>query len=178
MDNGSNNGGYVDNGNNNGDNSYIEENPTTVPTDPIIDEEPPIDEEIPTETETGPLSGLTDNEYVNIPTSSTPITTPPQTTKPKNTIIPVIAGLGAAAIAGIGTKAYLDKKEKEKDEDEIEVLDDEEWNNTDSLELDYTDGNNAEEEIDYITPTSQYAYQEEPIERYKAVNSSESESMQ
>ena len=70
-------------------------------------------------------------------------------------MIPLGAGLGAAALAGIGTKAYLDKKEKkEEDSDELET---EEWANQD-VEIDY--GLETEEEADYLDPTDELAFQE------------------
>ena len=84
-----------------------------------------------------------------------------------------MAGLGAAALAGLGTKAYLDHKENKDNEEEIEA---EEWeedlSESDSLGL---------QESDYLMPTDEFAYQpeganmtiEDEGEKYQAVNSSE-----
>lgn len=119
----------------------------------------------------GSLTGS--NNYVNIPTSSTPINTT-TTTSGKKSIIPVIAGLGAAAIAGIGTKSYLDKKEEEKSEEEIDT---EEWTGDEQIDLGYTE-ENLNGERDYLNPTDEFAYEDGPEESYEAVNSSELASMQ
>lgn len=115
------------------------------------------------------------NEYTNIPTSASPITTT-TTTGTKKSIIPVIAGLGSAAVAGIGTKAFLDKKEEANEEEDFEA---EEWTEEDQLDIDYSEA--MEEDRDYLDPSDEFAYQEgeeEPTESYEAVNSSELASMQ
>ena len=116
------------------------------------------------------------NEYTNIPTSASPITTT-TTTGTKKSIIPVIAGLGSAAVAGIGTKAFLDKKEEANEE--TEDFEAEEWTEEDQLDIDYSEA--MEEDRDYLDPSDEFAYQEgeeEPTESYEAVNSSELASMQ
>ena len=115
------------------------------------------------------------NEYTNIPTSAAPITTT-TTTGTKKSMIPVVAGLGAAAVAGIGTKAFLDKKEVSSSEEDFDT---EEWTEEDSLDIDYNEA--MEEDGDYLDPTDEYAYQdgeEETSGSYEAVNSSELASMQ
>ena len=85
-----------------------------------------------------------------------------------------MAGLGAAAVAGIGTKAYLDKKEnsEQENEDELEI---ESWEDTDDYDIEYL-GEDSDER-DYLNPTDEYAYQEEPIEPYEATNSSSNPNM-
>ena len=116
-----------------------------------------------------------ENEYTNIPTSASPITTT-TTTGTKKSIIPVIAGLGSAAVAGIGTKAFLDKKEEANEEEEFDA---EEWTEEDQFDVDYSEA--MEEDRDYLDPSDEFAYQEgeeEPTESYEAVNSSELASMQ
>ncbi|MBQ3512108.1 MAG: hypothetical protein IJA30_07430, partial [Bacilli bacterium] len=114
------------------------------------------------------------NEYTNIPTSAAPITTT-TTEGGKKSVIPVIAGLSAAAIAGIGTKAYLDKKENSSEEE----FNAEEWEEQDELDIDYTEA--MEEDGDYLNPSDEYAYQDgdgDDQPTYEAVNSSELASMQ
>lgn len=128
------------------------------------------------ETMAGSFSELIDggNDYTKIPTSSAPITT--TTTGQKKSIIPVIAGLSAAAVAGIGTKAYLDKKENNENEDNGFAA--EEWTE-DSLDVDYSEA--MEDDRDYLDPSDEYAYQdneEDTAGSYEAVNSSELASMQ
>ncbi len=119
---------------------------------------------------------------VNIPTSADPIRTTVNTKD--NKMIPLMAGLGAAAIAGLGTKAYLERKENKDDEDEIEA---EEWDEDESVDLALDNENyGAElEESDYLTPNDEYAYAPETADiesdddgnKYEAVNSSELPSM-
>ena len=107
---------------------------------------------------TGSLSDLT-TSTMNIPTSSSPILSSDGLSTKSASVIPVVAGLGAAGLAGVGTKAYLDKREKDSDEDEEEGLETEEWNeDADSMNIDYGETENAE--ADYLTPTDEYAFQE------------------
>lgn len=119
------------------------------------------------------FNSSTGNSYTNIPTSAAPITTT-TTTGTKKSIIPVIAGLGAATVAGLGTKALLDKKEEQaSEEDDFEA---DEWVEEDSIDVDYNEA--MEEDGDYLSPSDEYAYSEEEQESYEAVNSSELASMQ
>ena len=73
------------------------------------------------------------NEYVKIPTSTTPIQTNP-TSSGGNAFIPIAAGLSAAAAAGIGAKAYMDRKHNNDNGEEDDDFS-EEWSD------DYSDGN-------------------------------------
>ena len=122
---------------------------------------------------------------VNIPTSADPIRTKINTKD--NKMIPLMAGLGAAALAGLGTKAYLERKENKDEEDEIEA---DEWEEEDAAELALNTEayDNELEESDYLLPTDEYAFQPEGAEisseaelddedRYHAVNSSDLPSM-
>ncbi len=115
------------------------------------------------------------NDYVNIPTSSNPITKTTVSTGKKNSVIPIIAGLSAATVAGVGTKAYLDKKEGNEEED-VEA---EEWDGDETIDLGYSEENISDEERDYLNPSDEYAYQEEgEVASYEATNNSELPSMQ
>ena len=149
----------------------IETTPEEQPT------EPPSDEYFEEENLAGSFADLITggNEYVEIPTSSTPITTTTENSS-KKSIIPVIAGLGAAAVAGIGTKAYLDKKE-ENENNKVDMETDEWESDGEQVDFDYNNENISVIEKDYLEPTDEYAYQEESIESYRAVNSSELDSM-
>ena len=119
---------------------------------------------------------------VNIPTSADPIRTKINTKD--NKMIPLMAGLGAAALAGLGTKAYLERKENKDDEEEIEA---EEWDDEEDLELSsVNDTAGLElEESDYLTPNDEYAYAPETADidsdgdgdKYQATNASELPSM-
>ena len=122
----------------------------------------------------GSLSNIASSSPINIPTSSTPITSTNTRGSSGSSVIPLAAGLGAASIAGIGTKAYLDRKEN-KEENNESSIDMEEWEeDIDSVNIEYDE----DMESDYLSPVDEYAYQEEPQESYQAVNSSELASMQ
>ena len=119
---------------------------------------------------------------VNIPTSADPIRTKINTKD--NKMIPLMAGLGAAALAGLGTKAYLERKENKDDEEEIEA---EEWDDEEDLELSLVNDQAGLEleESDYLTPNDEFAYAPETADidsddsgdRYQATNASELPSM-
>lgn len=150
---------------------YTEEGYTGEVSDPNIEDEIPEIEDV-----SGSISDFVGgNEYTNIPTSSAPISTTTKTA-PKKSMIPLAAGLGAATVAGIGAKAYLDKKEEPSEES----FDTEEWTEEDSLNVDYNEA--MEDEADYLDPSDEYAYtegvEENPEGSYEAVNSSELASMQ
>lgn len=76
--------------------------------------------------------------YAKIPTAKTPISS-----DNNSSVIPVIAGLGAAAAAGIGAKVYMDKRKNTEEEDEIDT---EEWSGEDSLNLEYDDSSDTNTE--------------------------------
>ena len=83
------------------------------------------------------------SKYTKIPTSSKPMTTTNK--KSSNSVIPIAAGLSVAAAAGIGAKAYMDRKRNNEtgeydDEDEYEDDDfsSEEWyQDDDTVDLNY-----------------------------------------
>ena len=104
----------------------------------------------------GSLSDISGSK-TNIPTSSSPILSSDGGSS-NSKLVPLGAGLGAASLAGIGAKAYLDKREK-SEEDEEDELETEEWASQDDMEIDYgleTDS----EEADYLSPTDELAFTE------------------
>ena len=113
------------------------------------------------------------NKYTKIPTTQTPITT--KSSSGLGSVIPIAAGLSAAAAAGIGAKAYLDhKKNNDNDDsdDEFDVEEDnfgaEEWNGDENnLEIDYDDSsdNNTEQ---YLDDDDDINYDVETEEKYGA----------
>lgn len=129
------------------DNPYI-----GLPTDDVVN--PDVDL---LDNSVGSLAGLTESS-INIPQSSDPIINTGLKTK-SSSVIPVVAGLSAAGIAGIGAKAYLDKRESDEDEEEEnDELTTEEWQeDPESMAIDYGDG---QEEADYLMPTDEFAFQE------------------
>ena len=105
----------------------------------------------------GSLSGVSSSK-TSIPSSSSPILSSDGGSGAGSKLVPLGAGLGAASVAGIGAKAYLDKREKSSEEDEDE-LETEEWASQDDMEIDYgleTDS----EEADYLSPTDELAFTE------------------
>ena len=115
------------------------------------------------------------NKYTKIPTSNKPITTGNQQKQSSGggAVIPIAAGLSAAAAAGIGAKAYIDRKNSnDNGEDDF---DSEEWTgDEDSLEIDYSDSGNVE--ADTFDEDDDYGYQEEV--GYSARNNEELADMQ
>lgn len=99
------------------------------------------------------VSGL--STKTNVPSSSAPLFSENGTSK--STLVPLGAGLGAASVAGIGAKAYMDKHDK-SDED-IEKLETEDWTNQENMEFDYGI-DEALEEADYLSPTDELAFTE------------------
>lgn len=108
------------------------------------------------------------SKYTKIPTSSKPITT--ASGSGGSAVIPVVAGLSAAAAAGIGAKVYMDRK-KNNENGEYDEIDTEEWSGEDTLNLDYDDSTDTET---YLDDDDDYGYQaEEQTERYDARNNEE-----
>ena len=109
------------------------------------------------------------NKYTKIPTSTTPIKKAPSKGG-GSAIIPIAAGLSAAAAAGIGAKAYIDRKNNSDNGDEEDFEDD--WSENDSANLDYDDTTENEDST-YLTDDDAYAG-----EKYDARNNNELEDLQ
>lgn len=71
------------------------------------------------------------NKYSKIPTSAKPIAKA-QAGSTGSTVIPLSAGLSAAAAVGLGAKAYLDKKTRSDEEEEEDI---ERWQGEGSVDL-------------------------------------------
>jgi hypothetical protein len=84
--------------------------------------------------------------------------------------IPIAAGLSAAAAAGIGAKAYMDrKKNNDFNDDEDDDFETEEWSGDDeSVNVDYDDSSDTQLDND-----DDYSYQAEPEEKYGARSNEE-----
>ena len=103
-------------------------------------------------------------KYTKIPESSVPIQQKTKSTG--NAVIPVAAGISAAAAAGIGAKAYMDHKNNSTSDDEIDT---EDWSEDDSLlEIEENDSNTNEE----LSSEDEYSYQQE-TEKYSTRDTSE-----
>lgn len=167
-------GGGYSKDNSNQNNGYV---PTTTQT-PQTQEQPTVapPQETTTQTPQTPIKDSTtspiddvvkSNKYTKIPTSSTPITTQP-TNKSKGTssVIPIAAGLTAAAAAGIGAKAYMDHK-KNNESEEDDDINAEEWSD------EYNTSTDDEQQTEYLEEDNNYSYEEEPEEKYGARSNEE-----
>ena len=113
------------------------------------------------------------NTY-KLPTSSKPIQTTTQTSGKGSSIIPVLAGLGAAAAAGIGAKTYLDRK-KNTDNDEEEEFKAEDWSGNNEINIEYQEPTSEKEEtLDFDDD----GYATEEPEKYGAKTNQELENLQ
>ena len=115
------------------------------------------------------------NSY-KLPTSSKP-STPTNTTTNSgggNSAIPVLAGLAAAAAAGIGAKAYIDRKNNRDNEEDGEFKA-EDWSGDTDMSMEYQEPEDRNAEtLDYDEP----GYQEEETERYGARSNQDMENLQ
>ena len=88
-------------------------------------------------------------------------------------VIPVIAGLSAAAAAGIGAKAYMDRKNNnDNGDDDFEA---EEWTGEDNLDMEYNDGVEGEQ---YLDDDSDYGSEIAEPDKYGARSNDELADMQ
>ena len=85
-------------------------------------------------------------------------------------VIPIAAGLSAAAAAGIGAKAYLDRKNN-NDNGETDDIETEDWENQETIDLEYAEDVEKEQ---FLDEDDEFGYQEEePAEKYGARSSQE-----
>lgn len=126
-------------------------------------------EDITSDTTTSIDDVIKGSKYTKIPTSSKPITTT-SSGSGGSAVIPVVAGLSAAAAAGVGAKVYMDHKNNNEN-GEYDEIDTEDWAGEDTISLDYDDSSDTEA---YLDEDDDYGYQaEEQTERYDARNNEE-----
>ena len=99
-----------------------------------------------------------------IPTSTVPIARPTAQSS-GNAFIPIAAGLSTAAAAGLGAKAYMDKKHADDDDEDIYTDD---WSDEDTIDVEYDDANAQEQYLD-----EDYNYEDVETEKYGARNNEE-----
>ena len=137
------------------------------------------DEVVPTET---PTAVVVDEDVIvpgrtyKLPTSSKPVaeSTTTTTSKGGSSVIPVLAGLAAAAAAGVGAKAYIDRKNN-RDNEENEEFKAEDWSGNTEISMEYEEPEDRNAEtLDFDEP----GYQEEEPERYGAKTSQDLEKLQ
>ena len=102
-------------------------------------------------------------KYTKIPTSTKPITT----TSGGSSVIPIAAGLSAAAAAGIGAKAYMDHKRNSENEDDDDDYDSDDWGDEENIDISYDDD---KEQEGFLSDEDDYGYQEQ---KYGARSSEE-----
>ena len=97
------------------------------------------------------------NKYSKVPTSSTPLS--PTSRSGGSAVIPIAAGLSAAAAAGIGAKAYIDRK-KNSDNGGDDDIYTEEWDGDEEndMEFSYEDTSEADKE-NYLEDEDDLSYQ-------------------
>ncbi len=108
-------------------------------------------------------------KYTKIPTSSAPIKTQQAKNSGGSAVIPIAAGLSAAAAAGIGAKAYIDRKNNSDNGDEEEYENDN-WEDED-INSNYDDSDITEDKLtseDELTPVDAYE-----VEKYGARSNDE-----
>ena len=111
------------------------------------------------------------NSYT-LPTSTKPVQPTTPTTSKGNSAIPVLAGLAAAAAAGIGAKAYIDRKKNRNNDEESEEFKAEDWSGNNEINIEYQEPKTTEAE----TLDDDYDF-EEP-EKYGARSNQELEDLQ
>lgn len=127
----------------------------------------PVPEEDGVETDISSIEDVVkSNDYTKIPSSTEPLTSS-SSKSGGSSVIPIAAGLSAAAAAGIGAKAYMDRKRNNADEDDFES---EEWTGDESMDIEYEDQSAKEE---YLDDSDDYGYQDAVTEKYGARNNEE-----
>ena len=126
-------------------------------------------EEVMGETTTSVDNIVKGNKYTKIPTSSAPLKSATSEKSSGSTIIPIAAGLSAAAAAGIGAKAYIDRKNNNYNGDDDDELETDEWDEGASVNINYDDA--TEEEDSYLASSD--AYENNQEEKYGARTSEE-----
>ena len=115
------------------------------------------------------------NKY-KLPTSSPMSTTTTTTTSKGNSAIPVLAGLAAAAAAGIGAKAYIDRKNNRDNDEEVEDFKTEDWSNNDEISMEYQEP--QENNLETLDDEPIESYTTEAPEKYGARTHQELEDLQ
>lgn len=156
--NGTSGGGYYWNGSGNGTNNTVTTEAPTVATEATFD--------------------IKEGNKYKLPTSSRPTTTTtqPTTSSKGNSVIPVLAGLSAAAAAGIGAKAYMDRK-KNNDNESEEEFKSEDWSDNNDINIEYQEPVTKEAEtLDFDDVNDNYEV--ETPEKYGAKTHQELEDLQ
>ncbi len=158
-------GGYTGTGGYIGDNSTLPTDSTTDTTTGLEDVKDTLNDST-----TSIEDVIKGSKYTKIPSTPTPVTTQ-KSSGGSSAVIPIAAGLSAAAAAGIGAKAYMDRKKNNDNGEDEEEFDTDEWSGDDSVDIQYDDSSDNE---NYLDADDDYSYQsQESSEKYDARSSDE-----
>ena len=123
-----------------------------------------------TDEELASIKNVIDNSKTHtttIPKSNTPINSNTKSGGGGSSVIPIAAGLTAAAAAGLGAKAYLDRKNN-NDNGSSDEINTDEWTGDESVDIKYDDSSDNQEE-NTLDADDDYTYQSsDENEKYDA----------
>ena len=115
------------------------------------------------------IKNVIDNSKIHtttIPKSNTPISSDTKSGGGGSSVIPISAGLTAAAAAGLGAKAYLDRKNN-NDNGSSDEINTDEWTGDESVDIKYDDSSDNQEAT--LDADDDYTYQSsDENEKYDA----------
>lgn len=161
-------GGYTGTGDYNPDTSTATSNatPSTPGTPEIVT---PGNTSKLTDEELASIKNVIDNSKTHtttIPKSNTPINSNTKSGGGGSSVIPIAAGLTAAAAAGLGAKAYLDRKNN-NDNGSSDEINTDEWTGDESVDIKYDDSSDNQEAT--LDADDDYTYQSsDENEKYDA----------
>ena len=122
-----------------------------------------------TDEELASIKNVIDNSKTHtttIPKSNTPINSNTKSGGGGSSVIPIAAGLTAAAAAGLGAKAYLDRKNN-NDNGSSDEINTDEWTGDESVDIKYDDSSDNQEAT--LDADDDYTYQSsDENEKYDA----------
>ena len=162
-------GGYTGTGDYNPDTSTA--TPNATPSTPGTPETvTPGNTSKLTDEELASIKNVIDNSKTHtttIPKSNTPINSNTKSGGGGSSVIPIAAGLTAAAAAGLGAKAYLDRKNN-NDNGSSDEINTDEWTGDESVDIKYDDSSDNQEEAT-LDADDDYTYQSsDENEKYDA----------
>ena len=129
-----------------------------------------------TDEELASIKNVIDNSKTHtttIPKSNTPINSNTKSGGGGSSVIPIAAGLTAAAAAGLGAKAYLDRKNN-NDNGSSDEINTDEWTGDDAVDIQYDGSSDTNAGENVLDADDDYSYQPaEETEKYDARSSDE-----
>ena len=153
-------GGYSSRGGYTGTGDYNSDTSNATPSTPSTPETmAPGNTSKLSDEELTSIKNVIDNSktHTTIPTSNIPINNNTKSGGGSSSVIPIAAGLTAAAAAGLGAKAYLDRKNN-NDNGSSDEINTDEWTGDESVDIKYDDsGDNQEDNT--LDADDDYSYQ-------------------